>query len=147
MTVAFKRPSLQREFNELLHPATRACLVEADHYLVSRGLPGILITRIATSDAEVISIYKKLRFTWHRKDKDGKVRAADFRNTDPKMGRPLWCHPDATDFEAWLRHNWPGYEILFHDVGRGKHGHLAVPSPWAMVKRLKRFLIRRKVSP
>ena len=125
------------EFEHKLHPACRAIVLELDRWLCAKGWPPIVVTDVSRDDAAMARIYgkdwkKDGRFSWHLSD-----RAIDVRSK-------VWSPFQQREILKWLRLNWPGCEVILHDVGRGHHLHIAVPKPWSMLRRLRRALTVRR---
>ena len=136
--IGFKRANnvrgkLQREFYSDLHPACRAVIVEGARYF---GMEWV-ITEVLRDYLTMVEYYG---ITWKE---DGKwswhlaARAVDIRVKD-------WPPGLADEVTAWLKLNWPHLEIVLHDVGQGFHLHIAAPSPWSMLKRLRRWRTVRR---
>ena len=132
----FAHPHLEEEWSRL-HPAVRAIAHELNEYLGEEGMELGTITHAIRSEASMAAIYgldwkKKGRFSWHLVK-----RAVDIRNRD-------WSEDELERVVAWLKKNWPGAEVISHDIGHGNHLHLAVPAPRSAIRRLRRWLTRKE---
>jgi len=137
MAIEFKHPELQYEFDHRLTPGAQGVAFATNYFLERAGLHPLVITRIVAPQAEVDSIYgTKGRFSWHLPDAMGFSHAFDARNK---------CYDEAENQRIYhfLKGNWPGLEILMHNVGRGNHFHVADPGAWSKIRRLRRVAARR----
>lgn len=137
--IKFKHAELVTEFFELLHPSVRAIVVELARFVDHKGWAPVTLTQVSRSEETMAEYYgpnwkKKGKFSWHLVN-----RAVDIRNRD-------WSPEQRKVIEAWLKTNWPGAEVLMHDIGRGNHLHVANPRPWSAIKRLRRYITIQRAT-
>ena len=134
--IKFKRPELEWEFDNQLHPAARGLILELDRFCSRAGYGDLVLTEVWRSEAVMTRYYgegwEDSKWSWHLVG-----RAVDIRNKN-------WTTAQRHAIELWLKKNWPDGEILMHDIGRGDHLHVAIPGPYSRLRRLKRWAMRRK---
>lgn len=135
--IAFKGQNLEWAFDVQLHPAVRGLVTELDRFVTRMKYAPLVVTAVCRSPEEMAAIYGrdwrgKGRWSWHLVN-----RAVDLRNRD-------WTDAQRHAIETWLKKQWPDAEILMHDIGRGDHLHVAIPGPRSRLRRLRRWVTRRK---
>lgn len=142
---AFKTPEIGTHWGKL-HPELRGLLRHLDDWLFDSGMERPTITETFRTDDEQQRIYTphfleqgyplnearrlaRAKFTWHRE-----YSAVDFRHS-------IKPYTEAERGKIWLRLRelcpQSKWELLEHDVGFGKHFHIArrekAPKPEAAV--------------
>lgn len=130
----YKSTRIKAEW-QILHTQTRRAWLDVDAFCVEKGFPGVTITDVGRTPSENFAIYlnkfmregmprpeaeKKAaaRFTWHFSTI---MSAADGRGTSP------WTEEQYTEIFRFVMRRCGGgmFEILEHDVGQGRHIHIA----------------------
>jgi hypothetical protein len=131
----FKSPEIGLQWLRC-HHKTKEAVTSIDAQVQLWRLPELTITSLARTHAENTTIYlgtflreghepaealamAEEKLSYHL---EGVECAADFRSS----GEPY--SPSTNDrIHGWMKDQFPSdrYEVLFHDVGRGMHHHLA----------------------
>lgn len=131
----YKSARIKAEW-QLLHTQVRNAWFELDAWLQGQGLEGVTITDVGRTPAENFGIYRARyiaqgmepaaaeekaasRFTWHDSEL---MCAADGRGSGEPWGDEVYAR-----VLAWVTARCPvgQFEVLEHDVGRGRHLHIA----------------------
>lgn len=140
----FKTPQIQSEFANL-HPELRVLLHDLDEWLFDSKMERLTVTDALRTPADQERIYlpkflkkglpedeareeARAQFSWHLLG-----CAADFRHTfkpyTEEEQKHIWewlkerC--DVTKPDLGQKEKAPEWELLLHDVGLGKHFHVA----------------------
>ncbi len=129
----FKSTAIASQFRDL-HPDLKAVLYVLDAQLDFWKLPPLTVTDALRSADEQEALYTthylkkgfaqdeaermaRKKFSWHRVG-----TAVDFRSS----GHP-YTDDERDQISQWLHEKCPSpeWELLFHDIGHGKHFHVA----------------------